>query len=451
MSQQEMTSNVFKRRYNTSKTHLSEVKEMYLSMKGDKSSPTYMYEQRLLKYYQLSNETELIWKKSYTERKKIHMEWFSMEKKAHERSRQVLQTYRDQIHDYSSSLSNNNNNTMNNNILKNGSNYSTSSFSFDQKVLHEKIQMKTIEAMKEVNSWKKMLPILKRKIEEKQNSLSFLKKEALTVKKSLLANLQKNKVSIDKVTPNEIFTNQQKDQQNQQQNQNVGIEIALRFSLNEMKRGLKEGREELSDLTSQYSDAVVMYRALTKTTGDYQRDFRRSTMLKEEENSNGFVQSKYTNDIYLSRKVSMKLKEQTKHAETLLNTLIQRQRQEQSNPNCTASEKMQLALDRLNLSEKLEIVSRKWKKARVNVETLETMAKANGVKMVWSKKEDDAIVEGGAGAGNAETGSSGGEIERSATGTTNDDLVDDDVNEEEVMVDEDDVDVMQPQSAVAYL
>ena len=320
------------------------------------SSPMHSYQIQLKNAYKLSNQTNFLWLKSSKKAKETHAKWFAKEKQAHELSRQVIQTYRDHV---------------NTNIsLPNAT---------------SKILKRTTLAEIELSKWRTMLPSMKRSVEEEEQALKFLTKETLALTKHI-----------------QVIETQRK---KSGQNIDLGKALASKVALDEVKRGLIKGKERMSDLQNQYDNGVLMYRALTKTTQDFQRERRRIQTLRLESNSKSFSESKNMDQIHNARnllkmdKIKLKKVEKKLFVVTRLNMTGK-----------TASEKMDVALNRLELGEALEKIAFEVKRARKTVLVAEQTARRNGVNVLQTENEKEEKTGGATGSSSAATGST-----RSAT------------------------------------
>ena len=101
--------------------------------------------------YLRSNRTKALWKAARARSERVHGEWLQQEKKAHERTRQVLQTYREEIVERNATLPN----------------------------ATGEIQHHIAETEATMAPWRTLLPDLKRQIEEQESSLTLLLHETL--------------------------------------------------------------------------------------------------------------------------------------------------------------------------------------------------------------------------------------------------------------------------------
>merc|ERR1712028_84012 len=216
---------------------------------------------------------------------------------------------------------------------------------------------------------------------EEEQALKFLTKETLALTKHI-----------------QVIETQRK---KSGQNIDLGKALASKVALDEVKRGLILGKERMSDLQNQYDNGVLMYRALTKTTQDFQRERRRIQTLRLESNSKSFSESKNMDQIHNARnllkmdKIKLKKVEKKLFVVTRLNMTGK-----------TASEKMDVALNRLELGEALEKIAFEVKRARKTVLVAEQTARRNGVNVLETENEKEEKTGVATGSSSAATGSS---------------------------------------------
>ena len=245
--------------------------------------------------YARSNATKKLWDTARTKAASIHTQWLQREQHAHEHTRRVMETWKEL--------------TINNTTLEQGT---------------IQVDRKLKQARETLQPWKKLLPEMKRQVENEEHSLSVLNEETSRLRSGLKTLQRKENRALENYKRNQkLYAAQHKHEQEHssgnsdshshthalrvmqstvqqdliEYKQEHGKRLISMEALDLNTRGLIKGKERLIDYQKQYQSGVQMYKGLLMTVQQLEQMQRKSHTLIQDQSSTSLLHATLTHKV----------------------------------------------------------------------------------------------------------------------------------------------------------